>query len=458
MVRTERWQYVHVISVAVVLALGGTATGQSLVYNQANGNSLALFELVNGTPRQLNTGLDSNLFPSVSRDGRFVLISAADPMFPNEASGDLFEYDRVTGQTRQVIDNSTTQRLDGTLDFSTPLFSTRSPDNQLIALSTQLGSTPGGGNPRTLTVHRASDGFQVGLAEIGRGNATDFFQSEFTGVAWRPGTATFAAPAYVDVVTNFGRQTQSTGIVLFGETSSGYGRVGQITTPQVADVIGSIIIETHIYPAFSPNGQRLAYFSVTYPDPLLANPATAELFVVNADGTGKTSLVRFQSALFPLGLSWTPDASQLLFSVAPQASGGGQFFPTGNASTAILRGINANGGTPFPLTGAPNGLFPNAIAPAVASLPGDYNNNGRVDAADYTVWKDSFGSTASLAADGNGNGRIDAADYTVWKDNFGRSADSVSGESVPEPTFHLACTVLLTCLIFRKRSLQLWIA
>ncbi|MEZ6103807.1 MAG: choice-of-anchor L domain-containing protein [Pirellulaceae bacterium] len=54
-------------------------------------------------------------------------------------------------------------------------------------------------------------------------------------------------------------------------------------------------------------------------------------------------------------------------------------------------------------------------------LPGDYNGNDVVDAADYTVWKDSFGENVDpgTGADGNCNGTVDAADYTVWKDNFG---------------------------------------
>ena len=30
--------------------------------------------------------------------------------------------------------------------------------------------------------------------------------------------------------------------------------------------------------------------------------------------------------------------------------------------------------------------------------------------------KNTFGSTTNAAADGNGNGRVDAADYTIWRD------------------------------------------
>ncbi|MBB6429782.1 DUF7453 family protein [Algisphaera agarilytica] len=75
-----------------------------------------------------------------------------------------------------------------------------------------------------------------------------------------------------------------------------------------------------------------------------------------------------------------------------------------------------------------------ALATIIDTLLGDYNNNGIVDAADYTIWQDSFGSTTDLAADGNGNGIIDAADYTVWQDNFGNSNIGTSTLAIlPEP-------------------------
>jgi hypothetical protein len=44
-----------------------------------------------------------------------------------------------------------------------------------------------------------------------------------------------------------------------------------------------------------------------------------------------------------------------------------------------------------------------AVGPA---LPGDYNQNGVVDAADYTVWRDHYGTPVSpySGADGDGGG------------------------------------------------------
>ena len=54
-----------------------------------------------------------------------------------------------------------------------------------------------------------------------------------------------------------------------------------------------------------------------------------------------------------------------------------------------------------------------------ALLAGDYNHDDRVDAADYVVWRKTFGSTTALAADGSGNQQIDQADFDVWRRNFG---------------------------------------
>ncbi|MEX2169212.1 MAG: hypothetical protein WD851_07865 [Pirellulales bacterium] len=53
---------------------------------------------------------------------------------------------------------------------------------------------------------------------------------------------------------------------------------------------------------------------------------------------------------------------------------------------------------------------------------GDYNNNGIVDAADYTVWRDTLGQFVENlggGADGDHNGFIDEFDYDFWAGNLG---------------------------------------
>ncbi len=58
---------------------------------------------------------------------------------------------------------------------------------------------------------------------------------------------------------------------------------------------------------------------------------------------------------------------------------------------------------------------------ANAPYPGDYNVDGVVDAADYTVWRDQLGSTAPAfsGADGDGSGIVDQIDYDLWRANYG---------------------------------------
>lgn len=73
----------------------------------------------------------------------------------------------------------------------------------------------------------------------------------------------------------------------------------------------------------------------------------------------------------------------------------------------------------------------------VGALAGDYNQDGTVDAADYTIWRKAFGADdVDLTADGNGDGQITEADFLVWRSNFGQQlgAGASSSTAVPEPT------------------------
>jgi T5SS/PEP-CTERM-associated repeat protein len=82
-----------------------------------------------------------------------------------------------------------------------------------------------------------------------------------------------------------------------------------------------------------------------------------------------------------------------------------------------------------------------------AALPGDYNGDGAVDAADYVVWRKTDGSQEG---------------YDTWRANFGATAGSGAGgaypanAAVPEPTcFALLFLAAITALLHQRCGLAL---
>ena len=69
------------------------------------------------------------------------------------------------------------------------------------------------------------------------------------------------------------------------------------------------------------------------------------------------------------------------------------------------------------------------VAITAPTLPGDFNGDGRVDAADYTAWRD------------NDSGEFSPSDFQLWADNYGRGVPSPL--AVPEPSAALASLLLL---------------
>ena len=73
---------------------------------------------------------------------------------------------------------------------------------------------------------------------------------------------------------------------------------------------------------------------------------------------------------------------------------------------------------------------------AASAIPADFNGDGTVNTADYTMWRSLLGSevTPGTKADGNGNGVIDAGDYILWRKRMSAGGGtSLAGAAVPEP-------------------------
>jgi hypothetical protein len=76
-----------------------------------------------------------------------------------------------------------------------------------------------------------------------------------------------------------------------------------------------------------------------------------------------------------------------------------------------------------------------------AAVAGDYNGNGDVDAADYTVWRDQLGQSTTLPNSDptDTDNEVTEAEFNFWKSQFGLNGGSGSGTAldgahVPEPT------------------------
>jgi hypothetical protein len=86
---------------------------------------------------------------------------------------------------------------------------------------------------------------------------------------------------------------------------------------------------------------------------------------------------------------------------------------------------------------------PNTAPVESEGLPGDYNGDGSVDAADYVVWRKdptAFGGDAG---------------YSTWRMNFDApdgAGSGIGGRAVPEPTaLLLAVIAMATCALGRRR-------
>jgi hypothetical protein len=91
-----------------------------------------------------------------------------------------------------------------------------------------------------------------------------------------------------------------------------------------------------------------------------------------------------------------------------------------------------------------------------AAVPGDFNDDGSVDAADYALWRKNDGTNNALPNDNNLGTPIRAAHYNLWRANFGATSASGAGSigGVPEPASAALLLLAVAYLCARKRGVQ----
>jgi hypothetical protein len=142
-----------------------------------------------------------------------------------------------------------------------------------------------------------------------------------------------------------------------------------------------------------------------------------------------TTGIEFSLPLATLGHPLGPIKIAAFIGNGPHNSASNQF-----AGTGVLRG-NLGSMSSINLATIAGDQF--VTVPHVG-LAGDYNGDGAVDAADYTVWRNGLGAF------------YDLDDYDVWKEHFGETLlDGGGSAAVPEP----ASIVMLLITILAMQAM-----
>jgi hypothetical protein len=172
-------------------------------------------------------------------------------------------------------------------------------------------------------------------------------------------------------------------------------------------------------------------------------------------GNSGLSLIKLNAA----GLGATPTASWTSHSGTPSWWSLGPFSGTG--AKALNLSVPA---------GAVRGSYPIDVILAGGSedwskktlsaftvkvgVPGDYNDNGVVDAADYVLWRKG----GPLHFEVDNPGTVNAADYTEWRVRFGKTtAGAGSGSGLETASVPEVSSVVLALLgLLAGPSLRRW--
>ncbi|MGL4513762.1 MAG: LamG-like jellyroll fold domain-containing protein [Lacipirellulaceae bacterium] len=194
----------------------------------------------------------------------------------------------------------------------------------------------------------------------------------------------------------------------------------------------------------------------------LAFPITLNYYKVSsASGalstSGWNSLDDKESGDAP-GLGWDEsggsDANELIEFVLPQAGAtiaANAQITLGSAFNTSVFGSGNNGDLAFEFGTLGGAIVPGSVSYVTApGVVGDYNSDGVVNAADYTVWRDRLGTVGPLPnRDPANTGNVSSADYASWVARYGQSASSST--AIPEPASALV-TLLAIGAAGRRRA------
>lgn len=262
---------------------------------------------------------------------------------------------------------------------------------------------------------------QTGL-ELQVGSATVRGAYEFNGVLAGPSDLFF-------------NRTLAT----FGDTADNAGYEGDLVffadALTVSNVVGGTLVKSGSKVQVNGSGSRIEVNGAeTFLGSVVLGGTNAFTLDVNAN---QSAMELLEIADGQLTLDVDAAVTELAFADSSAVIwGAGTVNIVGFKEDTIRFGSSASGITPAQLAAIDGGIYSinsqgyltTMIAP---SLFGDYNQDGKVDAADYTVWRDNQNGNQPLPNDNGLGTPIGAAHYSLWASNYGDSAPSAT--AIPEP-------------------------
>jgi hypothetical protein len=310
--------------------------------------------------------------PTVSRDGRHLLVTTADPVLTPMLSQNVFSVDLATGAGTRIThyvdtlsDGITTftNVLDEP-DFETysyytthlPIYKAFSPTGDRVAildLAAVSGRPPGGVRlpaiqAPVLEVYPVQQTFPIGEFLFAGAERTGLNQAG-DGVDWHPTTNQLLGTFRQDIPTtgNLGPgMTEGTVIKIYRE--SGLNPfVTNLTAPngtEYVDFINFFIVSSTAQdyaPAISRDGRKVAYVRNT----LVSDSRTGLGFVltncsiriINYDGSGDQELLSFGPGRWVTKLAWSPDDTEIAFDLAPQLIVNGLKLQMGDIASSEIK-------------------------------------------------------------------------------------------------------------------------
>jgi polyhydroxybutyrate depolymerase len=171
-------------------------------------------------------------------------------------------------------------------------------------------------------------------------------------------------------------------------------------------------------------------------------PSITQLPNLNTQDGSTVEMIGYQECDCYLTSSGDERPAEVLYY---RIAGGGHTWPSGEAHAPFFGTVNRDINASEEIWN----FFSRHELPAVMPepVPGDYNQNGEVDAADYVVWRNGVGTT------------YDQGDYVVWRANFGQTAGSGAALPSAEPlsaavpeSASVLLVILGTVVLFCRRG------